>query len=508
MKRKSPFLIGLIGLAVAASSLGGSAAAATEPPANCALDARFGVPAPGTPAGTTRVAMSAELDEFRAIAVGRNGKVYGSGVARIGGDAHMAVARLNRDGTLDPTFSGDGIQTINVQAGGTGELAQGLAVQSTGKVIFGGPVDLPGGGLDRDIAVGRLNVDGTLDATFGDGGIKRLDLSTGAATPTGPFDDFSFDFLWGITVLPGDKLFLNAVKRDGVGADVHRDFEFLRLTANGQLDPGFGTAGKLTVDVGGYAFPRQNVVQAFPRQNVVQSNGKILASGYVDTVGASPTEPLTFGTVIRINPDGTLDNSFNGTGIAKVNLMNQLTEFYDIALQGSDILVTGYGQTPNDPKGIDLIASRLKSNGSVDASFGIAGLVRLDVAGFDDRGRDMVVLPDQRIMIAGEGRRTATQQDGMVAMFSRDGAPESDFGPGGYCLIDLGGPSDSFRGISLLPDARHAYIAGYTGASVSSGNDAFMTQVGTGRCQRLIPLSNIGPCRPQLTLQGSASLKA
>ncbi|MGH3850897.1 MAG: hypothetical protein ACRDRT_14550, partial [Pseudonocardiaceae bacterium] len=62
-------------------------------------------------------------------------------------------------------------------------------------------------------------------------------------------------------------------------------------------------------------------------------------------------------------------------------------------------------------------------------------MTRLDVAGFDDRGRDLVVLPDQRIMIAGEGRTTASQMDGMIALLGSDGSIETGFGSNGYCLV-------------------------------------------------------------------------
>ncbi|MGH3850896.1 MAG: hypothetical protein ACRDRT_14545 [Pseudonocardiaceae bacterium] len=133
------------------------------------------------------------------------------------------------------------------------------------------------------------------------------------------------------------------MKSDGAGANVHRDFEFIRLTADGQLDPTFGNGGKTTVDVGGYAFPRQTAIQ---------QDGKIVASGYVDTVASDPVEPFTLGVVIRLNANGTLDTTFNGTGIVRADLLGQNTEFYDIAMQGSSVLTTGYGRSPADARGI------------------------------------------------------------------------------------------------------------------------------------------------------------
>ena len=71
-------------------------------------------------------------------------RAYGAGFVTEGGDSRMVVARFKADGTLDTTFDGDGVATVNVSAGaGTDETARGLVVQSDGKIVIAGVTEVP-----------------------------------------------------------------------------------------------------------------------------------------------------------------------------------------------------------------------------------------------------------------------------------------------------------------------------------------------------------------------------
>lgn len=99
---------------------------------------------------------------------------------------HVALARLNTNGTLDPAFSGGG------QAGGidlvpfpnsTADTANALTIDpATGKLLVAGTAELPvNGQLTGEIIADRLNPDGSLDATFGDPGMTVLGVGGSAA---------------------------------------------------------------------------------------------------------------------------------------------------------------------------------------------------------------------------------------------------------------------------------------------------------------------------------------
>ncbi|MEA2843463.1 MAG: hypothetical protein QOJ69_1134 [Actinomycetota bacterium] len=419
---------------------------------------------------------AAEGDRFLSVAVGKDGKVYGVGFVAPGGDQAMAVGRIKADGTLDTTFSDDGIATVNVADGGkAGEQSRGVAVQSTGKVVVAGPFEhdpkaAGDAARDTDIAVTRFDPSGKLDASFGAGGTTKVDLSTGLVLPpaagaTTTANTVVGDTMWGLTVLPDDKLIaVGATPAKGEGR-TDLDFAIMRFTADGALDPSFGTAGVLTVDVDGG--------NESPRQAVVQPDGKVVVSGYTRTTA---TPAVVHPALVRLMPDGTLDQSFGKGGVAGETLLPAVAEAYEVGMQGDRYVITGYGRATADEK-VDLIAARFTADGQWDKTFGTDGLVRIDVAHEDDRGRDLVALPDGRILIAGSGKPDAANIDAMLVLLDENGVLDPGFGTGGTLQVDLGGPADSFFGVALTPDGKHAIVTGYKGTEPATGDDAVVARV-------------------------------
>jgi len=79
------------------------------------------------------------------------------------------------------------------------------------------------------------------------------------------------------------------------------------------------------------------------------------------------------------------------------------------------------------------------------------------------------VLPDGRILVAGNGKQTAAKVQPMVVLLDRDGAPVVELGTGGRILSDFGGPADSWFGVALSTDKTQAYLAGYKGTDPAAG---------------------------------------
>jgi uncharacterized delta-60 repeat protein len=437
------------------------------------LDSTFGA------AGVARTTMSAaDADRFLSVTVGKDGKIYGVGFVATAGDQAMAVARLRADGSLDTTFSDDGFATINVATGGkTAETSRGVAVQTSGKVVIAGtiehdPAAAGDAGRDTDVAITRFDAAGRIDATFGTGGTgtTRVDLGTGlflppAAGSTTTTTSLIGDSAYGLTVLPDDRLLVvGAAPAKGEGR-TDADFAVMMFTADGQLDPTFATGGILTVDVAGG--------HESPRQAVVQPDGKIVFSGYTRTTA---TPPVVHPALVRISPTGVLDPTFGVKGIAGEPILAAVTEAYEVGMQGDAFIITGYGRATETEK-VDLVAARFTGSGALDRSFGTDGLVRIDIAADDDRGRDLVVLPDGRILIAGSGKPDATNINAMLVLLEKDGALATGFGNGGKLQVDLGGPSDSFFGVALSPDNKYAFVTGYKGADPVTGDDAVIARV-------------------------------
>lgn len=449
--------------------------------AACATDGETSTDAAGTPAPLTgldttfgnagvRAVSLAANDGDRLVAVAASsGGTYASGYVTQGGDQSMALVRLDASGAPGSGFGGgDGVATVNLAVGGrTAEIGRSVAVQSDGKVLLAGPFEhnpsAPGAAAkDTDVAVSRFDGTGNLDASYGTGGTARLDLGTGAAISD---EDYVGDTMWGITVMPDDRVLVVGAKRAEGAGRTDRDLAVVMLDKNGKPDPSFATGGTLTVDVGGGS--------ETPKVAVVQPDGKIVVSGYTRSAGESP---VVSPVLVRVLPDGTFDTGFGTNGVSNVQLLPAVSEAYDVALQGDNLVITGYGRASADEK-VDMISARFKSDGSWDRSYGTDGLVRLDIAKEDDRGRDLTILPDGRILIAGSGKPSATDMQGMLVLLSRDGAFETSFGTDGHLLVDLGGPTDAFFGVGVGADRKHAVVVGWKGMDPIAGDDAVVARI-------------------------------
>jgi uncharacterized delta-60 repeat protein len=132
------------------------------------LDASFGSN------GRVMITLENNPHTLAEVAIQPDGKILGNGSLSgegFGGD-RIGLVRLNEDGTLDPTFGGDGIVVVTEF---DWFAITGLAVQPDGRILSGGhyrPV-----GADA-FGVARLLPDGTVDSSFGDGGLAHADLSS------------------------------------------------------------------------------------------------------------------------------------------------------------------------------------------------------------------------------------------------------------------------------------------------------------------------------------------
>jgi uncharacterized delta-60 repeat protein len=248
-------------------------------------------------------------DQANAVAVQRDGRIVAAG----GGAVGFALARYNGDATLDTTFGSGGKVNTDVGAGG---FAYELAVQGDGKIVAAGRGD-------GHFALVRYNADGTLDTSFGTGGKVSTDFGSGNQPA------------FGVDIQADGKI----VAAGGIG-----DFALARYNPNGNLDPTFGSGGKVTTDFGSASDSASAVV--------VQTDGNIVAAGN----GTGDFE------LARYNPDGTLDGTF-GSGGKVTTDFGRTDNAWDVALQSDGrIVVTGnsYGAAPMS----DFAVARYKADPS------------------------------------------------------------------------------------------------------------------------------------------------
>lgn len=298
------------------------------------------------------------FDDAHAVVVQPDGKIVAAG-GRMGGAAGDSVfARYLSNGLLDTTFDGDGMLVLGAFSGQTGDSIQTLSIQSDGKIVGGGSVS----GLGFLLV--RINTSGSLDQTFGNGGVAV----SGQPTFVGNMRD--------MVVLPDGK-FLGA---GGSGRCV-----VTRFNQNGSVDPAFGAGGFFVSDIGYY-----NVCSGID----VEPSGRILLSGT-----ASPSSPIPqySSFIARLNPLGTLDNTFGGDGFVDINV-NPLgaDNFTDVhAAADGRVIATGFsGDFPE----YDFSICRFNANGTPDTTFGREG-TRTALIGGDDITEMSIVYGDKVISI-------------------------------------------------------------------------------------------------------------
>jgi uncharacterized delta-60 repeat protein len=331
------------------------------------------------------------------VAIQSDGKIVAVGFSFP--DVDFALARYNPNGTLDSSFSGDGRQMTDF-----GDLAEaaGVAIQGDGKIIAVGSA---GAGNDRDFALARYNPNGTLDPSFSGDGRQRTDFGLGAN---------------GVTLQSDGKIV-------AVGPATGGAFALARYNPNGSLDPSFSGDGKQTTRFGGA--DQANGV-------ALQSDGKIIAVG-----GSGVTRPSDFG-LTRYNPDGSLDTSFSGDGRQTTPFGPFDDQAFGVALQG-DGKIVAVGEA-----GGDFGFARHNPDGSLDASFSGDGRQTTDFGGFD-RATGVAVQGDGKIVAAG----FAAGDDFALARYNPNGSLDTSFSGDGKQTTDFGGV-DFAAAVALQGDGK------------------------------------------------------
>jgi uncharacterized delta-60 repeat protein len=285
------------------------------------------------------------------------------------------LARYNPDGSLDTSFGAGGIVTTSFPF--QGSYAFALAVQFDGKIIAAG-TDFVNFSTDdssnTDFALARYNPDGTPDVTFGSGGQIMTD-----------FDGFNDD-AFSVLIQPDGKIV--AVGSAKNPADFY-DFAAARYLANGTMDTTFGSAGKVRTDFGDHNFDQA-------RSAVLQPDGRIVAAGFA----ISHNGGVQNFAIARYGSNGVLDPTFSNDGITQVDFGSCCQSAYSILLQGDGKIITvGYPNTESSDS--DFLLARLNPNGALDTTFGVGGKVRTSFGDLNDGANGALLQPDGKIVAVG-----------------------------------------------------------------------------------------------------------
>jgi uncharacterized delta-60 repeat protein len=258
-----------------------------------------------------------------------------------------------------------------------GSYALALALQSDGRIIAAGTdfVDFSSDdSSNTDFALARYNPDGTPDTTFGSGGQITTD-----------FDGFNDDAFSVLIQPDGNIVAVGSAKNP---ANFY-DFAATRYLANGALDTTFGVAGKVRTDFGDHNFDQA-------RSAVLQPDGRIVAAGFA----ISQNGGVENFAVARYGSNGALDTSFSNDGMTQVDF-GSCCQSANKVLRQSDgkIIIVGYPNSESSDS--DFLLARLKTNGSLDRTFGIGGKVRTSFGDLNGGANGAALQPDGRIVAVG-----------------------------------------------------------------------------------------------------------
>lgn len=251
--------------------------------------------------------------------LGYTAKVLSSGKILIGGTTlrsgvwQFSLLQLNSNGTVNSSFGTSGI-VFPLTPGENGYVTA-IAIQNDGKILLGGESSSDNTHYDQ-MAIARLNANGSTDTTFNSTGSREISISPG-----------SDGALSGLAVQSDGKIVASAHGSDG---GPHQIGLLFRLNTNGTSDAGFGTAGKVLSDSG--------YDEQFGKLSVL-SNGNIVVPGYVTDSGGHSSASIKSYT-----STGLVNSSFGTDGAVTLDFGTGDSSFLALSVRSDGkILIAGEG---------------------------------------------------------------------------------------------------------------------------------------------------------------------
>lgn len=346
------------------------------------------------------------FDEAHALAIQPDGKIVVVGLATnefFDGDEDFGVVRYNTDGTLDTTFSGDGIAFAdnNFDQAWAVDIQED-AVPANRKIVVAGKT-----GAIPNSMVARFHPDGTLDTSFTD---------TDASTPPGVVETeigagTENDEFHGVA-LQADGKVVTAGFVDAPFPDTgNHQFAVVRYNTNGTLDTATDADPATHFDTDGIAITPISSAGQFQENDeanavVIQSDGKIVAAGKAQ-VGLSVGFAIDRFALVRYNTNGSLDSTFSGDGkvMTSVSPIFRASRAFDLELQADGKLVAaGVAEDrAATATSLDFGLARYNTNGTLDMTFNGDGKLTTPIAvdPEEDTGRALALLPGGGMVAGG-----------------------------------------------------------------------------------------------------------
>ncbi|MBC8100949.1 MAG: hypothetical protein H7Y11_16025, partial [Armatimonadetes bacterium] len=346
-------------------------------------------------------------DFAQDVVLDADGKIIVAGYSFNGVNDDFALVRLNTDGSLDTTFDGDG--KVITDFGGN-DQAYGVALDSLGRIILAGYSDVD---ANEDVAIAVYTPNGVLDVSFAGDGLLNYD-SLGLNK-----NDYARD----VDVDSADKIVIAGYALEDFGGSL-----VARFNADGTLDASFGVR-------------YETVIYDFLQAVQVDAAQRVLAVGEDD--------------VSRHTSNGTLDTTFGGDG--RVTLSCCIDAYDMVSLASGKILFSG---------GTGTYITRINSDGSADTSFSSDGELAFSLTG-DDYALAVAVDSQARIVTAGYYTPTTNNTEFAITRVDNGGNVDVNFGNNGVVTTAFGSGQDRGRGLAIDANDNIVVVGYRTGAAAN-----------------------------------------
>lgn len=384
--------------------------------------------------GNAGIAITPNTTEINKIAIDATGAIFSAGYSlqnMASGINHLTISKHSASGLLAPNFGTNGTTTTTIDYS---EFPLDIQLQADGKILVAGSSYLgptPSGPGDYNSFVVRYTANGILDNTFGNNGIFKLShsdshiakmmvLADGSVllagnsysngvvskiNPNGVLDqnfgnggskflsDANFTFILWDAILLSDNTML-CVGYDFIDPG-NMKIAYCKIDLNGNFVTGFGSNGKVIMDLFSGGFPE---VSEYLHKAIELPNGKIVMGG--EAMGS---------ILLKINPNGTVDNSFGNNGI-----VTHSYPFADFQVQPDGKFLIGGSHIIMDYNA-GFSITRLNSNGTLDNSFNGTGTFTVDISSENDYLQCMKLTSNNHILVGGSSHLMSSDADFMLA---------------------------------------------------------------------------------------------
>lgn len=285
-------------------------------------------------------------DTAQAVAVQSDGKIVVAGKTSAGGN-NIAMIRCNTNGSLDSSFGTSGKV---VTALGNVDVVSSIVIQSDGKLLVAGSLTV---NSHDDFLVARFNTNGSLDNSFGSGGIATLDFFGNT------------DIVNSIKIQPDGKIVAAGLARNANATTQY--FAVARFNSNGSIDSTFASGtGKATVLVG-------NGLEDSAKSVALTATGQIILAGLSFEPGPNAEDF----SIARYNQDGSIDSTFGTNGTLRIDFCQNEDNANSVLIQPDGKLLFS-GSAQSLLTGVDFAVVRCNSNGTLDPTFDGTPIITYD----------------------------------------------------------------------------------------------------------------------------------